>query len=380
MIRWVFIRGFVNRWNFSHESFGMKKACPESFVKGATSDVMHQKFGRICFFVVVAAVQPCGNSKNFVQSPSTVFVQSSDSYIDSHKRNNNTCGNILATKPGTHRRHQGSNLKMRKCVHCLLLLVFMTGSVVDAFPDHREKIESFIMSVIASHRGVANVVDFQNSAHGRRRLSGPHPTEKHLDDAAISENSSGTDSDSKSGSSPATVTDPKPTGSIASRTSRLGSTKKSRSSDSAVTTTSSTTTSNSTSSSSLTLSMGTISSKDKSTTTVQPQSTDPGEQAYYDRAFPTVYKYTDDDSWNSNGYNMHRPLNPAVDDILQFLDDDSYKNTNRRFPKEQDVPAIWPLVCIGILITTTAVLCATTAYKNYRKRKNYQQIPTSLNV
>jgi hypothetical protein len=75
-------------------------------------------------------------------------------------------------------------------------------------------------------------------------------------------------------------------------------------------------------------------------------------------------------------------LNPVVDDIAQFLDDDSYKKngTASLFPKEKDEPDMWPAIVAGIFVVSAVVLCATTAYKNYRKRKHYQQIPTSLDV
>jgi hypothetical protein len=278
---------------------------------------------------------------------------------------------------------------MKKCVYDLLILL-MAGSVEKGFAYHSDYVETFLMSVMASRRGGAKVVDVRTSFHGRRSLTLAHPTAKHVDDAANLKSSSEKDSDSEDNSSSSTATDATPPESIASRTSRVGSTTKSRSGPTipdpvAMTTVSFTTSSSSSktdrkSSSSSSIGMGTNSTKANSATTVLSQPTDPGEPAYDERAFPTVYAYTDDDSWNSNGYNMHRPSNPAVDDILQFLDDDSYKTANRPFPKEQDVPAMWPLICIGILVTATVVLCAMTAYKNYHKRKNYQQIPAALEV
>jgi hypothetical protein len=127
-------------------------------------------------------------------------------------------------------------------------------------------------------------------------------------------------------------------------------------------------------------SSNTTTTTSNSTSHVPTQPTDPGEPEF-DRPLPTVYAYGDDDNPNSHGYKITRPLNPVVDDILQFLDDDAYKkNSTRLFPEEKEEPAMWPVIVAGIFVATAVVLCAATAYKNYRKRKNYQEIPTSLTV
>lgn len=78
------------------------------------------------------------------------------------------------------------------------------------------------------------------------------------------------------------------------------------------------------------------------------------------------------------------PLNPVVDDVAQFLDDDQYKlgkyggRAGKLFPKEkEEIPTMWPAVAGGIFVLSALVLFISTAYKNYRKRKDYQSIPAA---
>jgi hypothetical protein len=222
-------------------------------------------------------------------------------------------------------------------------------------------------------------------ADGRRRLSFVHPTTTNNDDSiAASKNGAKDDDESTS------ETSSKRIGSIASRTSRVSNVKslrrssgKSDNTDSS--TSRSTPASSEASKSSIALNntsagfMATNSSlMDKNITISTHQSAGSGEPPY-ENPLPTVYNYEDGDAGNTHVYKVEHPLNPVVDDILQFLDDDSYSDV-KIFPKEKHQPAIWPLICLGIFTIAAVVLCATTAYRNYSKRKNYQELPTSLNV
>jgi hypothetical protein len=136
----------------------------------------------------------------------------------------------------------------------------------------------------------------------------------------------------------------------------------------------------------------------------QQQSTGPGEHTKsengstnntgskksYDGPLPTVFQW--DNSPNAThdkqitpGYfdtSDRGPVNPVVDDVLQFLDDDQYKGRygaggGKLFPEEKEDPAVWPAVAGGIFVVAAIVLFTITAYTNYRKRRDYQQVPAT---
>eukprot|EP00529_Nitzschia_sp_RCC80_P020843 CAMPEP_0113464414 /NCGR_PEP_ID=MMETSP0014_2-20120614/13189_1 /TAXON_ID=2857 /ORGANISM="Nitzschia sp." /LENGTH=405 /DNA_ID=CAMNT_0000356495 /DNA_START=188 /DNA_END=1405 /DNA_ORIENTATION=+ /assembly_acc=CAM_ASM_000159 len=107
---------------------------------------------------------------------------------------------------------------------------------------------------------------------------------------------------------------------------------------------------------------------------------------------PTVFHYADDDLVNSDTYTSTHgfsspssnskyttPLNPVVDDILQFLDDDYVKsNHTHMFPSEKDEPTMYPVVVVGIFVSSAIVLCAVTGYKSYQKRRHYTEVPPAV--
>ncbi|KAG7348296.1 hypothetical protein IV203_017001 [Nitzschia inconspicua] len=239
---------------------------------------------------------------------------------------------------------------------------------------HHHGQESIPKSTETSLRGVARGSNGYRQDEHHRKLSLVHPATPKDDDAVAStSSSSGGTSDSKSGSSSKSSTeDSKPTGSIASRTSRVASTSKSSNLPASGSTTSKSSGTTTTSTSNSLSSTGGTSSGGSSTASVtQTNSTSSSSQSFGENSTST----------NSKPAVTAQSTDSVVDDILQFLDDDSYKNsTTRLFPKEMDEPAMWPVICSGIFITAAAILCATTAYKNYRKRKDYQPIPTPLNV
>ena len=316
---------------------------------------------------------------------------------------------------------------LMKSLGLVVLLAFVSrGTVVEASSttvDYRNDHES--SSSLRSLSSGSSVED-RSSSWQRRQLSLAHPVAS-TDETKTDDDTSTSTSKQTSSSSGG--------GSIASRTSSVGkpsdsdntapaaspttsststSTSSQSKTSSGTTSTSSSTSGGTTSSSSSSGSSMASSSKSTSASSIQINSTssqsaspktdstststnststtttssttpttqnDPGTHGYQP-AYPTEYHPPDDDTSNSQKYVITHPLNPVVDDISQFLDDDSYKNnaTVSLFPKEKDEPDMWPAIVAVIFLVSAAVLCATTAYKNYRKRKNYQQIPTSLDV
>ena len=119
----------------------------------------------------------------------------------------------------------------------------------------------------------------------------------------------------------------------------------------------------------------TIASNKTKTATANNKVTDPGEhQTTFKRPLPPSYIYKDDD--NAPSIVINSPLNPVVDDISQFLDD-NYNVTRNVLPPEKDPPSSWPLDVFGIFVGASIVLFAATAYKNYKKRKAYTPVPSS---
>jgi hypothetical protein len=124
---------------------------------------------------------------------------------------------------------------------------------------------------------------------------------------------------------------------------------------------------------------------------------DGGKKKPYTGPLPTVFEWDNeaedspdsvkDGQQNTHGYfdaSNRGPINPVVDDILQFLDDDQYKGgkyyggrAGKLFPKEKEDPAMWPAVAGGIFVLAALVLCISTACKNYRKRKDYRPVPAA---
>jgi cobalamin biosynthesis Mg chelatase CobN len=276
----------------------------------------------------------------------------------------------------------------------LLVVVDQTGSVVaerDGLSPH--------MSSLRGGTVTSTIANINEDQQDLRRLSLARSSGA-TDDDGVSKSSSSssgggakrdaTDDNTSSTSSTSTIADSKPTGSIASRTSTMSSSKSSStstantgssgmSSSSLVAATKTSSTSSSTSKSSTPSTNSTDTSGGNSTSSVPSEQADSGEPSY-ERPLPTTFQYEDDDSFNSHGYKITRPLNPVVDDILQFLDDDSYGNTTRLFPKEKDEPIMWPFICIGLFVAAAAVLFGSVAFKNYWHRKQYDQIPTHLTV
>jgi hypothetical protein len=64
-------------------------------------------------------------------------------------------------------------------------------------------------------------------------------------------------------------------------------------------------------------------------------------------------------------------------DSLQFLDDDDVVNVTSLMPAEKEQPASWPLDVLAIFLGAALILFAATAYKNYRRRSTYTEVPTS---
>ena len=50
------------------------------------------------------------------------------------------------------------------------------------------------------------------------------------------------------------------------------------------------------------------------------------------------------------------------------------------FPKEKDQPEQWPEIAGGIFVVIAIGFFGVTAFKNYQKRKDYQEVPVSLTV
>lgn len=119
----------------------------------------------------------------------------------------------------------------------------------------------------------------------------------------------------------------------------------------------------------------TTSTTNSKTTSTTDKVTDPGEpQTTFKRPLPPSYIYKDDD--NAPNIVVNSPLNPVVDDISQFLDD-NYNVTRKVLPPEKDPPSSWPLDVFAIFVGAAIVLFAATAYKNYKKRKAYTPVPSN---
>jgi hypothetical protein len=110
----------------------------------------------------------------------------------------------------------------------------------------------------------------------------------------------------------------------------------------------------------------------------KPKPTDPGEHhSDFKKPLPPSYNYKDDDV-NFPGISLDSQLNPVVDDISQFLDDEVYPNvTHSVLPRERKPPTNWPLDVFVIFLGSAIVLFAATAYKNYQKRKAYMAVSSS---
>jgi hypothetical protein len=50
------------------------------------------------------------------------------------------------------------------------------------------------------------------------------------------------------------------------------------------------------------------------------------------------------------------------------------------FPREKDQPKEWPEIVGGLFIVAAIGFFWMTAFKNYRKRKDYQQLPITMNL
>jgi hypothetical protein len=110
----------------------------------------------------------------------------------------------------------------------------------------------------------------------------------------------------------------------------------------------------------------------------KPKIPDPGEHhSDFKKPLPPSYNYKDDDV-NYPGISLDSPLNPVVEDISQFLDDEVYPNATRSvLPPEGDQPTNWPWGVLGIFLGAAIVLFAATGYKNYKKRKAYTAVSSN---
>jgi hypothetical protein len=110
----------------------------------------------------------------------------------------------------------------------------------------------------------------------------------------------------------------------------------------------------------------------------KPKLPDPGEHhSDFKKPLPPSYNYKDDDV-DFPGLSLDSQLNPVVDDIAQFLDDELYPNaTHGVLPPEREPPTNWPLDVFGIFLGAAVVLFSATAYKNYKKRKAYMAVSSN---
>jgi hypothetical protein len=78
-----------------------------------------------------------------------------------------------------------------------------------------------------------------------------------------------------------------------------------------------------------------------------------------------------------NEVNTSSNINIGFDESLYIS---STKNSILVFPTEKDQPEQWPFIVCGIFIFVAIGFFGVTAFKNHKKRRDYQEVPISLNV
>lgn len=320
-------------------------------------------------------------------------------------------GTITKMKLLAARRNSSKNKKKRVMVTCFVVatLAMMLSAVVNVTAMPQVGVSDGV-DIDVGMDSTSMWIQRRQSRH-ERKLSLVNPTKKGRDDDSTSDTTSSTsvstsDSDSSSSSS---ITSSDPSSSSTTSSSSSSTTRKNKSGSgggsSRIGSGNSTSTDAATATTDTTVVInpgehdddddddfnvkvkggGDVSNRNDNHTTVESDSdhkkgakNDP--PPFRPMNGPTVFEYADDDKVNTHGYSSYTtPLNPVVDDILQFLDDDYVKsNRTHIFPSEKDEPAMWPVVVVGMFVTATIVLCAVTAIKNHQKRNGYSELPAAV--
>lgn len=227
---------------------------------------------------------------------------------------------------------------------------------------------------------------------GSRRTSWVHPnSDDEVDDDTVA--ATDDDSTTKSSSTTSTATATQTHGISAEATKSMTSTTKEKDDDvteetaskpstnttivANATATNSTKTSTSSSKSNSTTTTDAKGSESTPPATEPPTTPDPGEQSSFQKILPPSYIYTDDEKQKFFHFDMNSPMNPVVDDISSFFDDDAINATTPLIPPEKEQPASWPIDVFSIFVGASIVLFVATAVKNCQKRKEYTQVPSN---
>ena len=77
-----------------------------------------------------------------------------------------------------------------------------------------------------------------------------------------------------------------------------------------------------------------------------------------------------DDVVNESDFTKHK----------NYADDDGDLMSKVVFPKEKDQPEHWPEIVGGIFVVAAIGFLGVTAFQNYQRRKDYQEVPVASTV
>ena len=87
---------------------------------------------------------------------------------------------------------------------------------------------------------------------------------------------------------------------------------------------------------------------------------------------------TDDTTTAAAGEDKQKTKDANDDDYgSAVITDDAVANKTTIIPPEPEQPKSWPATVLVIFLLLSAVLLGKTAYTNFRKRSQYQNVPTT---